>query len=781
MKAINSKSILIILAVISLQVFSQNQPGVDQTESPYFFILSEDAAVDQMPLQLTSAYVSIAGVIADVVVTQTYKNNGKTPLEAIYVFPGSTRSAVYAMQMKIGERTIVAKIEEKQKARQQYEEAKAEGKTASLLEQQRPNVFQMNVSNILPGDIIKVELRYSELLVPEEGVYEFVYPTVVGPRYSNSPATDVLPKDKWVSNPYTHEGELPLYNFDIEVDIDAGMPLSDVVCESHPVDIIFSGKAEAEIGLKEGSENTGNKDFILKYKLKGNKIETGLLLYEGEEENFFLAMIQPPKTLKPEMIPPREYIFIVDVSGSMTGYPLDVSKKLLKDLINGLKPEDQFNILLFAGGSSVFSQQSVKANSSNVSRAISFLENQRGGGGTELLPALKRALKMPTSDQYARSFIIATDGYVSVEKEAFELIRDNLGNANFFPFGIGSSVNRFIIEGMAHVGKGTPFVATTQADALAVAEKFRRYIQFPALTNIKLSFEGFNAYDIEPTQVHDVFADRPVLVFGKYRGTPKGRLIVTGYAGNTGIKTDLEISKVKSKKQNRALRYLWARERIRILDDFASIGDEGGKEDILELSLKYNLLTRYTSFIAIDSEVRNADGQSTTVTQPLPLPEGVSDYAVGMAAQAPRGGAWKKGGSNHSVQCAELEIMPDAGFSGNEIFSKDEDDEKAEVFTIVEIMPEYQGGTDDLFRFLEDQMHSTYKLSLTGSITKVLVSFTVRKDGSVADIQVKNTVSKELRKEAIRLIKLTSGMWNAGMQRGKKVQVTMNIPIEFRL
>jgi Ca-activated chloride channel family protein len=168
--------------------FAQEAESADKTLSPYFLVKSDDPTVDQMPLQSTSATVDIAGVIADVKVKQVYKNEGQKPLEAIYVFPGSTRAAVYGMKMTIGDRTIVAKIEKRETARQQYEQAKQEGKSASLLEQQRPNVFQMNVANIMPGDLIVVELSYTELLVPTEGVYEFVYPTVVGPRYSNLPA-----------------------------------------------------------------------------------------------------------------------------------------------------------------------------------------------------------------------------------------------------------------------------------------------------------------------------------------------------------------------------------------------------------------------------------------------------------------------------------------------------------------------------------------------------------------------------------------------------------------
>ncbi len=398
----------VYLGLVFLQaVFSQSDIPDDKTISPYFYVQSDYPGTDLLPLKSTSAEVNIAGVIADVKVTQVYKNSGNSTLEAIYIFPASTRAAVNGMKMTIGERTIVAKIEKKEKARQDYEEAKQSGKSASLLEQQRPNVFQMNVANILPGDEIMVELNYTELLIPQDGIYKFVYPTVVGPRYSGSPETIASTNDLWVSNPYTREGEQPFYTFDLNVNLNAGLPVSDVICTSHQVDVDFTGKDKAKISLKEFEKNWGNRDFILHYRLKGNQIQSGLLLYEGKDENFFLAMIQPPKLIKPELIPPREYVFIVDVSGSMNGFPLEISKSLLKDLIGNLKKSDRFNVILFAGGSELMSGNSLEANATNIQKAIDFINKQRGGGGTELLPALKRALALKGTENYSRSFIIA--------------------------------------------------------------------------------------------------------------------------------------------------------------------------------------------------------------------------------------------------------------------------------------------------------------------------------------------------------------------------------------
>ncbi|MBN2298045.1 MAG: VWA domain-containing protein, partial [Deltaproteobacteria bacterium] len=481
-----------------------------------------------------------------------------------------------------------------------------------------------------------------ELLIPVNAVYEFVYPTVVGPRYSNMNAAEAPAGEQWIANPYLHEGEKLPYAFDIRVNLSAGLPIADISCETHKTDIAYEGRTFASVGLDESEHAGGNRDFICRYRLAGKAIDTGLLLYEGAEENFFLMMVQPPEKIRSEQIPPREYIFVVDVSGSMHGFPLDVSKELLRDLIGSLRPTDRFNVLLFSGGSTVLSEESMPATKKNIEYALSAIDNERGGGGTELLPALKKAIALPGAQGYSRSIVIATDGYVSVEKEVFDLIRNNLGTAKVFAFGIGSSVNRFLMEGMARAGAGEPFFVTSKEEALPVAKRFRELLASPVLTDIRVRFAGFQAYDVEPVSIPDVFADRPVIVYGKWRGERKGTIHVEGLAGNRRFNRDMNVSLSVPHEENAALRYLWARNRIAVLSDYNMVGsDEEIVCEITSLGLIYNLLTDYTSFVAADTMVRLVDGKAVTVAQPLPLPQGVSDYAVGagrsfsrMSAQA---------------------------------------------------------------------------------------------------------------------------------------------------
>jgi Ca-activated chloride channel family protein len=717
-------------------------------------------------MKSTTVDVNIAGVIADVSVTQEYRNEGKKPIEAIYVFPASTRAAVYSMEMMIGERLILARIEEKNIARQQYDEARRNGQSASLLEQERPNVFTMNVANILPGDVIKVELKYTEILVPEDRIYRFVYPTVVGPRYNNDNEGIASVSEGWNENPYTLQGFKPLEGLHLTLSLSTGIPIKDLRCPSHKTIISYSGKSRTSIKLADEEINGGNRDFILEYRLAGEKIETGVLLYQGEKENFFLAMIQPPDRTGTDLIPPREYVFIVDVSGSMHGFPIDISKKLMRDLLGNLRPTDKFNVLLFAGGSKVFSESSVPATPENIKSAVSFIDYEQGGGGTELLPALQKALSIRGTENYSRTFVIATDGYVTVEKEAFDLVRRSLGRANFFAFGIGTSVNRYLIEGLAHAGQGEAFVITDEVLAPAAADNFRKYVSSPVMTNVEVSFSGFEAYDLAQESYPDLFAERPVVIFGKYRGNPQGSVVVTGRSGNQSIREQVDLASVNPQAGNSALRYLWARDRIRTLDDYAGIGygTQELEDEVTKLGLEYNLLTQYTSFIAIDTEVRNQGGQVTTVRQPLPLPEGVSNYAVGgvMTSQSmsKRTGASKVAMKEYPV---EQEI-----FSGDAI----------PVFTCVESMPEFPGGECAMKKYLKDHLIYPDPAIAHWIEGTVYVRFTVDKDGSVRDVVVLRGIGDAYDKEAIRVIQAMP-KWKPGLQNGVPVAVLMTLPVKF--
>jgi len=622
---------LFALAIVSTSGYAQSQE--DKTLAPYFFVQG-DPSIDRLPLKDTRVEISISGVIADVKVVQTYRNEGVRPINASYVFPASTRAAVYAMRMRLGDEVIVAKIKEKEIVKKEFEEAKNEGKSASLLEQDRPNVFSMHLANVMPQEQVEIELHYTELLVPTSGTYEFVFPTVVGPRYPSPKDSTAKSEDGFVNTPYLHQGEKPTSTLHISAKIAAGVPIQEISCPSHQVFPQFQNPSVAQLTMDDSDPFQGNRDFVLHYRLIGAQITSGVLLFQGEDENYFLYMAQPPARVATEEIPPREYIFVVDVSGSMNGYPLNTAKHLISDLIGKLRPTDLFNVVLFAGDSTVLSESSLAANKENMEKAFQLLDAQRGSGGTELLPAVQRAMSMPRQKDISRSIVVVTDGYVSGEEGVFDYIRENLGQSNVFAFGIGESVNRYLIEGMAKAGMGEPFIVGKESEAEAMAERFREYIQTPVLTNIQVKSQGFDTYDVQPTHFPDLLAERPIILFGKWRGPVTGTFELTGKSGRGDYLTRLDISGLQPDESNRALRYLWARTRIAELSDYGSgnVRDDRIKE-ITSLGLKYNLLTQYTSFIAVREVVTNTLGPAQDINQPLPLPIRVSDMAVGGTEQ----------------------------------------------------------------------------------------------------------------------------------------------------
>ena len=302
----------------------------------------------------------------------------------------------------------------------------------------------------------------------------------------------------------------------------------------------------------------------------------------------------------------------------------------MKNLLGQLRPEDRFNVVLFAGAAAVLSDRSLPATQENLDQAWALIDGQQGGGGTELLIGLRSAFNLPLAGEgYARIVAVITDGFVDFEAAAFKLVRQRLGQASLFAFGIGSSVNRFLIEGLARAGQGEPFVVIDEGQAPDEAARFQSYISTPILTQVEAGFEGFDAYEVEPAFIPDMLADRPITIFGKWRGAAAGTMLLGGRTGDQAYSAQFDVSAFQAKPTNKALRYLWARHRIdQLSDDEQASYSADLRPQITQLGLDYNLLTKYTSFVAIDRRIRNEDGLET-VSVPLPLPEGTEDSAVG--------------------------------------------------------------------------------------------------------------------------------------------------------
>ena len=476
----------------------------------------------------------------------------------------------------------------------------------------------------------------------------------------------------------------------------------------------------------------------------------------------------------------------------MNGFPLNVSKALLRELIGKLRPTDRFNVMLFESSNQMLSPESMTATKDNIEKAIKVIDQQRGGGGTRLLPALKNALAFKETKDFSRTFVVVTDGYVTVEREAFDLIRNNLNKANLFAFGIGSSVNRFIIEGMARAGMGEPFIVTNDQEAKTVGDKFLNYVRNPVLTNIQVDYKGFQAYDISPSSVPDVFAERPIIIYGKYKGTPHGSITVSGLSGGNQYQKTIQVSHA-NRENNQALRYLWARKRIQLLDDYAKIepygtAHEAKVKEVTALGLKYNLLTAYTSFIAVDDEARNLNKEYQTIKQPLPLPKGVPNTALSTTGYSYKGNAKKHKKTSainyddlNPVRRQRIDPNPIDPSNLSELYGLEKEEDVVEQESIsIDQTASYPGGLDAWKKYVKNNLRYSKKAKQAGIEGKVILEFVVGKDGQIRDIKVIQGLGYGCDEEAVRLLK-NSLNWIAARRKGKPIAQKTTIEIVFEL
>jgi Ca-activated chloride channel family protein len=582
-------------------------------QAPYLAVVGGKDGVERLPLKLTNVHAEVFGPIADVRISQHFENRGTQAVEAIYVFPASATAAVYAMTMTVGDRRVRAQIDEKDKAEREYRQAVAQGKTASLLESADDHLFKMRVGNILPGDQVSVELNYTELLVPDRGRYELVVPNTVAARYSQAGSLDP-------SGPSSRDPAVIDYAFNFSARLHTALPLADVSSPSHQIEVSRSAPNAAQVVLAgESLRDAAGRDVQLRYRLQGGAIETGLSLYPEGDGGYFLLQVEPPERVLDADVPPREYIFVVDVSGSMGGAPLDIARDLLRDLLQALDERDYLNVLLFSGGSSLLSERSLPANASTLARATELIHGTPAGGGTELVQAMERAMAIPRAGT-ARSIVVVTDGGITADAELLRAIRAGLGSANVFALGVGPSVQRDVVERIARAGAGEPFIVDDLAAGADVAQRMRSYIDRPLLTSVEVRGDDFAISGTTPDPVPDLMAERPLVVVGRYRGAPTGSIEITGQTPRGPYRRLIPVADAVHLPEGRGLRYLWARRQLMQAQDDHDAGWDAAirsemKSRIVALGIEHSLLTAFTSFVAIDERIR-ADGQPVPVEQP---------------------------------------------------------------------------------------------------------------------------------------------------------------------
>jgi Ca-activated chloride channel family protein len=597
------------------------------------YVQTTDRKQQAFTLTNTDVKGKISGNISRVEVTQTFQNPYDKPLGAIYVFPLPDQAAVDDMEIKIGDRVIKGDIKKREEAKEIYDRARKEGRTAGLLEQERDNIFTQSLANIKPGEQIKVTIRYTESLKFEQGDYEFVFPMVVGPRYIPGTAIDSkgntiqVPDASRINPPVLKPETRSGNDITVSLQIDAGVPIRDLYSTSHRIDVQNNGET-MQLKLAAG-DNIPNKDLIVRYKISSDRTQPTILTTTTDQGSHFATYLIPAIAYRADQIVPKDVVFLMDTSGSQSGDPIIKSRELMRRFINGLNPNDTFTIIDFSSTSRQLSRYPLQNTAANRQKAMNYIDQVDANGGTELMNGINAVTNFPSSSNgRIRSVVLITDGYIGNDNEVIAAVQKNLKPGNrLYSFGVGSSVNRYLLESVAEMGRGTSRVVRQDEPTQEVAEKFFRQINNPVLTNIQVKWEGDGvAPEIYPSNAPDLFAEQPLVLFGKKGDRANGKLKITGIAaGGERYEQTLEVNFEKD-NSNLGIAQLWGRARIKDLMNQMFGGEVKSLVDaVTQTALNYRLLSQYTAFVAVSEEVRvNPDGGKVTVNVPVEMPQGVN-------------------------------------------------------------------------------------------------------------------------------------------------------------
>jgi Ca-activated chloride channel family protein len=602
------------------------------------------------PLRHTDVKAEISGFLSRVRVTQEFENPFKEKIEAVYTFPLPASAAVDDMTMMVGDRTVRGRILPREEARTVYEAARAQGQVAGLLDQERPNIFTQAVANIMPGEKVTVTISYVETLKYEEGAYEFVFPMVVAPRYvpgtqasigvgRTSPNTTQVPDASKITPPLAPKGLRAGHDISVEVALDAGVPVDNLASNSHEIDVERPNGWSALVRLKNKTE-IPNKDFVFKYRVAGGRIEDAVLAHRTDRGGFFTLILQPPDRVTTEDVTPKEIVFVLDTSGSMQGFPIEKAKEAMKLALDGLYPQDTFNLITFAGDTHILFPQPVPATSENRQKAQAFLTSREGSGGTEMMTAIKAALDPSDAQGHIRVVCFMTDGEVGNDLEIVSEVQKH-PNARVFAFGIGSSVNRFLLDKVAEEGRGEVEYVSLSDDGSLAARRFHERVRSPLLTDISIDWAGLPIADVYPKRIPDLFSAKPVILSGRYTKGGRGTIRLKGKMSGRDFVREIPIELPETEARHDVLATLWARTRIDDLmkGDYAGVqrGDAHAdlKETITQLGVEYRLLTQFTSFVAVEEMVVTDGGEPRRVEVPVELPEGMMREGVSGEADKP--------------------------------------------------------------------------------------------------------------------------------------------------
>ncbi len=586
---------------------------------------------------LQSAYeITLDGDVATVLVRQTFENPYDEPLNARYLFPLNKGAAVHAMTMHVGNEVISAQIQEIQQAKQTFAAASKAGKAATLLEQHRPNMFTQRVANLMPGLPIEVTIEYAQLVPKVDGAFELVVPLVVGPRFQPAGAglapAGAAPEDAPAGAGTWQLETLPAYppaagvhlprhivkdRISLHAELEAPVPVQAVSSATHPLEIRHVSSTQRTIRFADGKA-LDNRDFVLRYELGAATTSVGLLSHwQAGEGGYFSLLIEPPVDVPDLEALPREMVFLLDCSGSMSGLPMEASKKFMREALHNLRPLDAFRIIRFSDTATEFSHAPLPATPANIARGLAYTDQLYGSGGTMMTEGIRQALAAPPLPGTVRNVVFLTDGYIGNEHSVLALVDALRGDARLVAFGVGSGVNRYLLSELGRVGHGfTRYFDPTRGDedVQAAASALAARLQTPVLTDLEVDWGTLPVTDVSPRKLPDLYAGDTLRITGRFTRPASGEVSIRGSGRNlrASVTHAVALSDADSRP---AVRRVWARTAIAdLMHAFIappalrpdSMNNAQLQAAVTDLGLRHGLTTRWTAFVAVSRKVYNA-------------------------------------------------------------------------------------------------------------------------------------------------------------------------------
>lgn len=596
------------------------------------------------PILKTDVQITVTGVISRAIVIQEFTNPGKDWAEGIYVFPLPETAAVDHLRMRIGERVIEGQIKERGEAKKVYEQAKLEGKRASLVEQERPNIFTTSRANIAPDDRITVEIEYQETIRYDQGQFQLRFPMVIGPRYI--PGTPILvdgqpqaghgvdldrdrvPDASRVTPPFEHPAYGSMNPVSLTVDLAPGFPLGDLKSVSHDILTVSEPDGLRHISLRVDTV-PADRDFQLTWQpAPGQEPTATVFTQEQDGATYAFMMVMPPTAVGREPVGlPRETIFIIDTSGSMSGTSIEQARAALLMALPRLTSRDTFNVIEFNNVVHILFSAPQPVTTATMRKAVRFVDGLVASGGTEMLSALTQALKAPADEKRIQQVVFLTDGQVGNETELFELIAQRLGPRRLFTIGIGSAPNSHFMRKASEFGRGTFTHIGNVNEVKGKMDALFRKLEHPVLTQIRLEGPGLDGAELFPSRIPDLYDGEPLVVAIKHSQLPDD-VTIHGKEGSTTWKTSLTLKQGASRD---GLSVYWARQKIASLMDQEHNGQDDStlRRAVLDVALTHHLVSQYSSLVAVDvTPTRPIEKSLVGHPMKTNLPDGQQAHAI---------------------------------------------------------------------------------------------------------------------------------------------------------